>query len=313
MSRRFVMLTVVFILSLGASCFAADQAAEIRQVVSTVEDSFNRGDAKGLAACWMPDGEFVGPAGNRIVGAEEIEAAFSEYFADHPDAQLRLDITSWRLVADDVALVDLAPELTPVPEGLHSKPVTTMVLVHRDGAWKIGSMYETLSVVPAHNLHLKKLQWLVGAWGEACDAPASDCPRSTCDWSSTGQYLIRKFFREGAMGETLSGTEVIGWDPRLHRIRSWTFHPDGSFGESAWTRDGEQWVIDYRGTLPDGSDLAATYCVTPIDADTLKVEGKDQRVNGEKQQAIQEVTLKRLAAGDKAEPAPIGLPEQVLP
>lgn len=319
MPRHSAILSLALALSVAPYCHAdgrpVDKSteAEIRQAVAALQDCFNRGDAKGLAACWAPDGEFVGPAGNRIVGNERIEIAFGEYFAAHKDSKLQLGIASWRLVADDVALVDLMTELTPVPENLHSEPVSTMVLVQRDGRWKIGSMYEMLSIVPSHRLQLKKLQWLVGDWMEEKGDPSNVSLRNTCDWNSTGQYLIRKFLVEGEKGETLSGTEIIGWDPRAHRIRSWSFEPDGGFGESTWTRDGEQWVIDHRGTPTNGGDLSVTYLVTLLDADTLKVEAKDRMVNGEKQPALPEITLKRLGVSDKAEPAAATLPGKVLP
>ncbi len=319
MPRHSAILSLALVLSVAPYCHADGQAvdksteAEIRQAVAALQDCFNRGDAKGLAACWAPDGEFVGPAGQRIVGNEQIEDAFGEYLAAHKDSKLQLGIASWRLVADDAALVDLMTELTPVPEGLHSEPASTMVLVQRDGHWKIGSMYEMRSNVPSHRLQLKRLQWLVGNWMEDNGDPSNVSPRSTCDWNSTGQYLIRKFLVEGEEGETLSGTEIIGWDPRAHRIRSWSFDPDGSFGESTWTRDGEQWVINHHGTPTNGSDLSVTYLITLLDADTLKVEVKDRMVNGEKQPALPEVTLKRLPMKSNPKLAPIELPRQVLP
>ncbi len=319
MPRYCAILFLGLALGFAPCCRAAEQTVdtptevEIRQAVAALQDNFNRGDPKALAARWMPDGEFIGPAGHRIVGREQIETAFDDYFAAHKDSKLQLGITSWRLLTDDVALVDLMTELTPVPEGLPSEPVSTLTLVRRDGRWMIGSMYEMLTMVPAHRLHLKKLQWLVGEWMEEHDDSPGVTLRTTCDWNSSGQYLIRKFLTKGEQGETLSGTEVIGWDPRNHRIRSWTFEPDGGFGESTWTRDGEQWVIDHRGTLTNGGDLSVTYRVTPMDADTLKVEAGDRLVNGEKQPALPEVTLKRRPAKNKTELAPIELPKQVLP
>ena len=100
---------------------------EIRQAIAALEENFNRGDAKGLAACWTPDGEFIGPRGERIVGRQNIEAAFSEFLAAHKTSKLRLGIASWRMVADDVALVDLLTEMTPVPEGVEAKPASTAV------------------------------------------------------------------------------------------------------------------------------------------------------------------------------------------
>lgn len=319
MNRVCVVLTLSLVLGAAPGRRAVGQtteaatAAGIRQPVAALQDCFNRGDAKGLAALWMPDGEFIGPAGRRIVGREQIEAAFDEYFSVNKDRKLQLGIASWRLVNEDVALVDMMTELTPPPEALPSEPVSTMVLVQRNGRWYISSMYEMLTGMPSHRLHLKKLQWLLGDWMEQRDDPPGLVLRTTCDWNSSGQYLIRKFLTGGEGDPTLSGTEVIGWDPRNQRIRSWTFEPDGGFGESTWTRDGERWVIEHRGTLANGSDLSITYLVTPMDADTLKVEAKDRLVNGERQPPLPGIVLKRRTAEAGEDVAPVKVPERVLP
>ena len=113
-----------------------------------------------------------------------------------------------------------------------------------------------------------------------------------------------------------AGTEVIGWDPRTHRIRSWTFDSDGSFGESVWTRDGNRWIVKYAGTLADGSDVSVTYLITPVDANTVTVQSKDHLVNGEEQPDLPEVKLTRCPAPTepKSPPSePSKPPRHVLP
>ena len=319
MLRHFLLLSLTMILFAAPLAHAEEKdakestEAEIHQAIAALQESFNSGNAKNLAACWTADGEFVGPSGDRIVGREKIEGAFREFLATHPDSKLRLGIASWRPMADDVALVDLLTEMTPVPEGLQSEPTSTAVLVKRDGRWLIGSMYETFSNVPPHRTHLKKLQWLVGDWAEEAGDLAGVSVRSECDWNHTGTYMIRKFSAERPDVPVLAGTEVIGWDPRTHRIRSWTFNSDGSFGKSTWTRDGSSWIIDHTGTLTDGGDLSVTYVVTLIDADTLTVKSKGRMINGQPQPPLPEVKLKRLPAKKAPESKPIEPPKQVLP
>ena len=319
MPRHFAILPILMILIVVPIVCAMEKdaqkstEAEIRQTIATLQENFNSGNAKSLAACWTADGEFVGPRGDRIVGREKIEGSFREFLAAHPNSKLQLGIASWRPLDDNVALVDLLTEMTPVPEGLPSEPTSTAVLVKRDGQWLIGSMYETLSSAPPHRTHLKNLQWLVGDWTEEGDAPVGVSVRSACDWNHTGTYMIRKFSAERPDTPVLAGTEVIGWDPRTHRIRSWTFNSDGSFGKSTWTRDGAQWIIEHTGTLTDGGDLSVTYVVTLIDADTLTVASKDRLINGEQQTPLPEVKLKRLPTQTAPKSKPIVPPKQVLP
>lgn len=318
MQRRTIFLSV-FAISLASIAWAAEKPgadpheAEIGKTVSALEEAFNRGDAKALAACWTSDGEFIGPRGQRIVGHEQIEAAFRDFLAAHPNSKLRLGVASLRLLADNVALADLLTEMTPMPEGVESEPISTMVLVKHDGHWLIGSMHEAQSSESSHYFCLKDLKWMVGDWVADAANESDVSTRSSCDWTANGSYLIRKFATDWKQGTLVAGTEVIGWDPRAHRIRSWTFDSDGSFGESVWTRDGDCWIVRYTGVLADGGDVSVTHVVTLVDADHLTVQSKDRLRNGEKQPDLPEFKLKRGPAPQAAKPKPGVKLDRVLP
>ena len=100
--------------------FAADrpnetpQAAEVRKAISNLEKKFNDADAKGLAACWSPQGEFIGPDGQRIEGRDNIEKAFAEFFA-HNNAKLEMPVTALRLLGDAAAIVHVISLRTSPP------------------------------------------------------------------------------------------------------------------------------------------------------------------------------------------------------
>lgn len=317
MSRQFAFLAVAIVLATASVLVAAERAekqeAKIRQTLATLEDGFNRGDAKRLAACWTPDGEFIGPREERIDGRTKIEAAFAGFLASHKNSKLRLGLVSWRLVADDVALVDLVSEMTPVPEGLAGEPASNAVMVKRDGQWLIGRMQEMPGTLPSPRIHLKRLDWLVGNWVSEAAKDSGVSVQSTCDWTANGSYLIRKFTVETANGVVSGGTEVIGWDPRTHRIRSWTFDADGSFGESTWTQDGDRWIVRHAGTTADGDDTTTTHVVSIVDANTLTVQSKDRTVDGVKKPDLREVKLTRRTAKDEAKAKPAEPPRNVLP
>jgi uncharacterized protein (TIGR02246 family) len=325
MPRHVLALSVLVILAAASIAQTAEKAekiaadsreGEIRKAIASLEENFNHGDAKNLAACWAPNGEFVGPRGEQIVGREMIEGAFRDFLTAHPASKLRLGVASLHMMTDGVALVHLVPKMTPVPEGVEAEPVSTMVLVKHEGRWLIGSMHETLSGAPAHHVQLENLNWLVGDWENDGGGESGVSAHSTCDWTSNHSYLIRKFTTEVNKDVTRAGTEVIGWDPRAHRIRSWTFDSDGGFGESVWTHDGDQWTIRYAGTRANGGDVSATHVVALVDADHMTVQAKDRLVNGVKQSALPEIKLKRCHAGDEATSRPrepAKLPQRVLP
>jgi hypothetical protein len=76
-----------------------------------------------------------------------------------------------------------------------------------------------------------------------------------------------------------SGTQIIGKDPNA-ALRSWQFENDGGFGEWAWSRDGNRWVIEGVGTQPDGDEETATHLLVPIDKDTFTWQVTERTSNG---------------------------------
>ena len=93
------------------------------------------------------------------------------------------------------------------------------------------------------------------------------------------------------------------------------FDSDGGFGENQWVHDGKRWLVQYSGTLADGSAVSATHVLTRRDADTLTLESKDRTVDGQAQPDIAPVTIKRqAAAAGAAKPAePPKTPRHILP
>ena len=89
------------------------------------------------------------------------------------------------------------------------------------------------------------------------------------------------------------GTQWIGWDPVKKEIRSWNFEADGGFGEGAWTKDGDNWIVKTTSVVADGSKVTATNIVSPIDGDTISVQSKDQAVDGKPIPDTTKIKMKR--------------------
>jgi uncharacterized protein (TIGR02246 family) len=309
MRPRTVPLFVLVVLATASAAWAADQIAGQPQesantAVVAIQRCFNNGDAKGLAELWKPDGRFIGPHGERIVSRIGIEAAFKTFFAVHKDCKLHLGVTEMRQLGDAAAVIDAVAEMTPPPESLNGEPRLTIFLVRNAGRWLIDSIRETVDSEPSHFSRLKNLAWMVGEWTGTVAGSPDVFMRITCDWSANGSFLVRKFSISGKKGSITAGTEVIGWDPRSHRIHSWVFESDGGFGQSDWTRDGDRWTIKYNGVLADGSDVSATHVVTRVDANTQTLESTNRQLNGEKRPENGKATIHR---------RPAQLPRQVLP
>ena len=155
---------------------------------------------------------------------------------------------------------------------------------------------------------------MVGDWSDEVSPQNGVSVHSTCAWTANKTFLIRKFTVGGRADVSRAGTEVIGWDPRTQRIRSWVFDTDGSFGESVWVQDGNRWLVSYSGTSPDGSSVSATNVLIPVDANAVTVESKNRTANGERQPAVPKLTIKRQqVAKAGANPKEQPKPQRVLP
>ena len=73
----------------------------------------------------------------------------------------------------------------------------------------------------------------------------------------------------------LSGRQIVGVDPATGGIRSWTFEANGGVAEADWRRDGDNWVLDSEGTLPDGRTIKQTNVLRRINDDTVTWQSVD--------------------------------------
>ena len=315
MHKVFLLLLVNVALTLVSPVLAADQSpappqqdAAIHELLGKLADGFCRADTKAVAALWTADADFLAADGTRIRGREAIERAFAEMMAAGPKRTVKFDVVEIRRIGKDVALVDAVVRTTP-PRSPDRIPSVTFTLLQDGSQWLLASADETIDVVPAPAAHLQVLAWLVGQWASEKTA-AGHTMKSACDWTANHSFLIRKFVSAGKDGQTLAGTEVIGWDPRNGRIRSWFFDSNGGFGENIWLPDGKRWIVQHTGTAADGGYAAATYIVTPVDAETFSVQSRDHTVNGEREPDGPPITMKHVAVkpATKAPAAKPGLP-----
>jgi hypothetical protein len=171
---------------------------------------------------------------------------------------------------------------------------STYIAIHvkRDGKWLLDSIRETdLPARSTSHDHLKELEWLVGTWVDADEAATIE---TTCQWARNKNFLSRSFKVTAGERLDMDGTQVIGWDAANGRIRSWVFDSDGGFSEGVWTRDGNRWVIDSVGTLPDGGIATQINILTYVDDDTLTWETTGREIDGEILPNIEPVTVKRV-------------------
>lgn len=275
---------------------------EIQAQFKSYAETFNRGDAAAVAQFWAVDGVSVdGESGERIVGRDALQTDFFELFEHSPGIRLTGELREIRLVRPDVAVVEgltrlFLPDVDPVDSAF------TAVLVKESDQWLISSSDERNLPSPKTPYDaLRPLEWLVGVWQD--DSEDSHVT-TTVRWSLNGSFLIRSFHAQFADGET-EGTQVIGWDPLQQRIRTWTFHSDGTFGEGTASQSGDDWLLNLTQVLEDGRISAATQIISRLDDDTIRVRTIGQTIDGAPVPAAAAVTVVRVAAASMPPPADV--------
>jgi uncharacterized protein (TIGR02246 family) len=281
----------LFLFAFSAVGIRADEAA-IHKFLRQYVDTFNKQDLDSVSAMWAENATWVDrETGERTEGRAAIRADLAEVFKKPKKTRLAGSVDRVRLIKPDVASVE-GKTTTAVPDEEASVSQFTAVLVKHGDSWQIDSIEEmSVPQPPTAYDALKDLEWLNGTWmDDSKDSPVI----STFCWSGSKSFLIRTFASKEGEETTPLGTQIIGWDPRSHQIRSWTFNSDGSFGDGVWSKSGKDWLIKSTQTLADGRAASGTYVISPVDDTkfTLKLIGNE--VEGEPIPSSDPVSFVRL-------------------
>ena len=148
---------------------------------------------------------------------------------------------------------------------------------------------------------LDELAWLTGDWVEEGAKPSVEF---TCHWTRTGAFLMRAFRTAEGGGATTAGLQIVGWDPTLKQIRSWTFDEAGGFGEDHWTPAGATWSIRTNYTLPDGGKAGAIHVLTKLNDDSFEWKSVNREIDGVLQPDVHAVKVVRATKPAATAPAP---------
>ena len=275
---------------LAAPLVRADEGA-VRRALAEYVDVFNQKAAEKVGAYWTEKGTHTDrETGERTEGRSAIQADMTRVFNEQADCRLSATIDRIKFVTPDVASVE--GETTVVLSD--AEPIIstyTAIVVHQGDKWLLDTVEEMPLPQPATSTDaLKELEWLIGEWvDDSGDVKVS----TTFRWTAGKAFLLRSFDVETKDGLAMTGTQVIGWDPRGKQIRSWSFNSDGSFGESTWSRNGDSWLSRSSQTMATGDIASGTYVLERIDDASFTMQLVGHEVNGEPQPAGATVKLLR--------------------
>jgi uncharacterized protein (TIGR02246 family) len=254
----------------------ADENA-IRATADEFVKAFNAADVKAIGALWAPDAEYTDESGESFVGRAAIEQIYADLFKQHLGAMMTVKIESIRLLGPDVAL-EKGVARVESPGGLADTAACyTVVHVKRNGKWIMVFGRDTPYIPATNEDYLKDLEWFIGDWNpEAKEMPL----RLHFEWMAQRNFIKNTYVVVKDGQSTLTGGQIIGWNPKLRRIVSWHFDAQGGFGEDVWTKDGSNWVMEATGVLRDGSESTSVNIVTPIDANSFTWQSIKRTLDG---------------------------------
>jgi len=309
-TNALLALLAVGLLGHGqAPRFAALQAVQNKDAPKTTDDkdrepdrealrkssaefvqAFDKGDAKALAALWTEQGEYRDDSGEVIRGRAALEKAYAEQFKARPKARIEVEVRSIRFPSRDTAIEEGTLRLKPAGAVLPTATRYSVLHVREDGKWKLASVHET----GATEDKLDDIAWLIGSW----TARSKDREISlTYEWNAKRTRILQQFSAKEGGKVTVSGTQTIAWDPQSGRLRSWLHDDDGGHGQALWFRDGNRWVLDSLGVLPDGRETSATNIITRLNDDEFVWRSTHRSVAGGNIPDAEPVKLARVKSG----------------
>jgi uncharacterized protein (TIGR02246 family) len=249
-----------------------DPTAEVRKSAAAFVEAFNKGDAKKVAAFWTENGEYVNPDGTTFRGRAALEKAYSEFFKKNPRSKLEVKIDTVRLLGARSALEEGTLRLKRAGDKEPGESRYSVLHVREGDGWRMALVREWVPDESERNA-LEDIAWLVGEWSAKNKETVL---RARYAWDEDKTYLrCRYTLTEG--GKTVSsGTQIIARDP-AGGLRSWLFDRSGTYGESAWSRDGDRWLLEAHGTLPDGTVLSAVNIMVPLGKDAFTWQSVERK------------------------------------
>jgi uncharacterized protein (TIGR02246 family) len=265
---------------------------EIRASAESFTKLYNAHDSKRLAALFSPKAEMIDEDGLTTRGRDAIEGEFAKVFKEHPKAEMKVDVESVRVLSSILAIEEgtaISRESADEPES-----ATEYVAIHvkTDGKWLLACVrdWDAPAAEMTPHDHLQELAWLIGEWVE--ESPDSVI-HSVWKWHDNENFLIEEFQVQIAGRKAMAGTVRVGWDAVSKQFRSWVFDSHGGHGEGYWLRDGDVWIVKSRGSTAVGESASSTNVYRRVDDDTLGWRSYDRLVDGERQDDVDEIVIKR--------------------
>lgn len=269
----------------------ADKLEKLASSATAFVEAYNQGDAAGLAALFLPDGEITLADGDVVSGREEIEAFYDEVFAGEDDPQAALEAGAVRFVTPTIAIEDGTFHVTAPTGEVASHNYTAIQVQQDDGSWLTASVRDSLEDTAPPSEKMLALEWLVGDWEVERDGVTTWL---AFDWSESGPFIDGRALTEEPGEASTAATWRIGWDARREGYVSWGFDALGGFNRSEWTATDTGWLLRTQGVTADGEDNRSTQMLEPSESgESIDWTKRDQVIGGELQPDLKVTIVRR--------------------
>lgn len=276
--------------ALAAENPVSSEVTAISNQVATYAKAYNAGDAKGLAQYFTEDIQYTDENGQLTEGRSGIEQLLTDTFSENKGATLDLQVDSVRPLAPEVFEQNGETTVTSATGEKESSRFTA-IYVKKDGKWLISRLIEFPVPNPTAGEQLSQLAWMVGTWK---DRGGSTAVETKADWARGNNFITRTFKVSEGGDVLLEGWQIIGWDAKERRIRSWIFDSDGGYGQGTWSRDGNRWLVKETRVSADGTESSAEQTITYVDPNHCTYESANRTLNGDPQPNIDKVDIDRV-------------------
>ena len=262
----------------------------IRKAVESYVEAFNRGDALAAASHWGRAGTYLTYTGEKVTGPDKIRPALEKFFSENKGIQAKVSLFDVQLSSADRAIAKGFATFGKTGEE-NDEIALTAEYGKEDGAWKLLKVEEEELSVPLGTIaKLGELEWLIGDW---VDQDESSSVETSFRWAKNFSYIVGTFRVTVDGLVDMEGTQVIGWDPAVKRLRSWVFDSKAGFGEGEWSRAGKSWTVNLKSTTGIGRKASSMNIYTYVDRNSFTWQSVSREVDGEPLPDVNEITVVR--------------------
>ncbi len=273
----------------------ADESA-IRASSAAFAKAFNAGDAKAIVARWTEDGIYVSEAGERYEGREAIQAEYEKFFKQYPGVKIHVKVDKVKMLSPTAAVVEGTATLGTPDSPAPASGRFIAIHVKDNDKWSVALARDMLVEANSNEGRFADFGKFVGSW--SCQTGSTKVAMN-CSWIADKKYLERRFSVTENGAVTMSGTQVIGWNPVEQQITSWLFDSTGGHAFSIWTPQENGWVQNSTGYSSDGTPTGATNLLTYNDDNTITWKSINRMLGDQPLPDTGELVLKKSATSSR--------------